>query len=88
MTEDKNFKRLVRARMAETGESYTQARQALSAPPPPRGAGPALPREARILVTGHRGLVGSALVRRLHAGATPRSSRPPATSSTCGTRRP
>jgi GDP-L-fucose synthase len=67
VTEDRNFKRLVRARMAETGESYTQARQALSAPQPPGGAGPSLPREARILVTGHRGLVGSALVRRLHA---------------------
>ena len=70
MTDDKNFKRLVRARMAEAGESYTEARDAL------RGGAAArdgevepdpLPRDARIFVTGHRGLVGSALVRRLQA---------------------
>lgn len=29
MTVDKNFKRLVRARMAKTGEGYTSARQAI-----------------------------------------------------------
>ena len=29
MTDDKNFKRLVRARMAEAGESYTEAMDAL-----------------------------------------------------------
>ena len=29
VTDDKNFKRLVRARMAEAGESYTEARGAL-----------------------------------------------------------
>jgi GDP-L-fucose synthase len=69
VTDDKNFKRLVRARMAEAGESYTEARDAL------RGAAARdgevepdpLPRDARIFVTGHRGLVGSALVRRLQA---------------------
>jgi len=70
VTDDKNFKRLVRARMAEAGESYTEARDAL------RGGAAArdgevepdpLPRDARIFVTGHRGLVGSALVRRLQA---------------------
>ncbi len=78
MTDDKNFKRLVRARMAETGESYTQARDDLlttSAPGQdkrsPRESDGAsdsvLPRDARIFVTGHRGLVGSALLRRLQA---------------------
>ena len=36
MTDDKNFKRLVRARMAETGEAHTEARDALD-----RGATPA-----------------------------------------------
>jgi GDP-L-fucose synthase len=70
VTDDKNFKRLVRARMAEAGESYTEARDAL------RGGAAArhgevepdpLPRDARIFVTGHRGLVGSSLVRRLQA---------------------
>jgi GDP-L-fucose synthase len=66
VTDDKDFKRLVRARMAETGLSYTQARVALL--PGPAGAGGGgLPRDARIFVTGHRGLVGSALVRRLEA---------------------
>jgi GDP-L-fucose synthase len=77
VTDDKNFKRLIRARLAETGQSYTQAREALlaSASPGPdtperlTEASPKgrLPRDARIFVTGHRGLVGSALVRRLHA---------------------
>jgi len=73
MTDDKNFKRLVRARMAETGHSYTKARDDLLSS---RGmampkdvdnvsAAVALPRDARIFVTGHRGLVGSALLRRL-----------------------
>jgi len=66
VTDDKDFKRLVRARMAETGLSYTQARAALSAGTPAGGGG-GLPRDARIFVTGHRGLVGSALVRRLEA---------------------
>jgi GDP-L-fucose synthase len=66
MTDDKDFKRLVRARMAETGLSYTQARATLS-PGRPGGGGGGLPRDARIFVTGHRGLVGSALVRRLEA---------------------
>jgi hypothetical protein len=66
VTDDKDFKRLVRARMAETGLSYTQAHAALS---PQRAGtdGGGLPRDARIFVTGHRGLVGSALVRRLEA---------------------
>jgi GDP-L-fucose synthase len=72
VTDGKNFKRLVRARMAETGQSYTQAREALLAdgsPSPRDDTTPddALPSDARIFVTGHRGLVGSALVRRLHA---------------------
>ncbi|HEY7073643.1 MAG TPA: GDP-L-fucose synthase [Acidimicrobiales bacterium] len=69
MTDDKNFKRLVRARMAETGEAYTEARDALDRGEPAAGNGTAglLPRDARIFVTGHRGLVGSALVRRLQA---------------------
>lgn len=38
MTEDRDFKRLVRARMAETGEQYTQAREALRPSRP--GPGP------------------------------------------------
>jgi GDP-L-fucose synthase len=67
MTVDKDFKRLVRARMAETGETYTEARAGLMA-----GAGgavppTALPADARIFVSGHAGLVGSALLRRLRA---------------------
>jgi GDP-L-fucose synthase len=73
VTDDKNFKRLVRARMAETGEAYTEARDALDRGETPAGNGSGdsqadpLPRDARIFVTGHRGLVGSALVRRLQA---------------------
>jgi GDP-L-fucose synthase len=77
VTDDKNFKRLVRARMAETGQSYTRARDALLATASAHGKtadtpgvtspGAELPRDARIFVTGHRGLVGSALVRRLQA---------------------
>lgn len=39
MTEHKSFKRLVRARMAKTGESYTAARQKLLAGEEPKGAG-------------------------------------------------
>ena len=40
MTEHKSFKRLVRARMAKTGESYTAARaMLLRAEPSPNGAG-------------------------------------------------
>lgn len=78
MTDDKNFKRLVRARMAETGQSYTQARDAVLASAS-RGRDTTtdrlsessseggLPRDARVFVTGHRGLVGSAIVRRLQA---------------------
>jgi hypothetical protein len=43
MTEQKSFKRLVRARMEKTGESYTAARAALLAAQEPKGAdGPAL----------------------------------------------
>jgi nucleoside-diphosphate-sugar epimerase len=70
VTDDKDFKRLVRARMAETGQSYTQARAALRAADadPSRSSDErSLPRDARIFVTGHRGLVGSALLRRLQA---------------------
>jgi GDP-L-fucose synthase len=71
MTDDKNFKRLVRARMAETGQRYTEARDdllaaELRARDAPSTA-PAMPLDARIFVAGHRGLVGSALVRRLLA---------------------
>jgi GDP-L-fucose synthase len=71
MTDDKNFKRLVRARMAETGQSYTQARDDLAGTAPEErpldstSSKGQVPRDARIFVTGHRGLVGSALVRRL-----------------------
>jgi hypothetical protein len=69
VTDDKNFKRLVRARMAETGQFYTRARDALLAAASAHGntadtpgvtsPGAELPRDARIFVTGHRGLVGS-----------------------------
>lgn len=69
MTDDKNFKRLVRARMAVTGQTYTQAREDLETSGQDEivATAPAMPRDARILVTGHRGLVGSALVRLLEA---------------------
>jgi len=40
MTEHKSFKRLVRARMAKTGESYTAARARLLRAEPSNGAGP------------------------------------------------
>ncbi|MFJ3162023.1 GDP-L-fucose synthase family protein [Streptomyces kanasensis] len=36
-------------------------------PPPPSPSSPYLPRQARIFVAGHRGLVGSAVVRKLTA---------------------
>jgi hypothetical protein len=39
MTEHKSFKRLVRLRMAKTGESYTAARTMLLRAEPPNGAG-------------------------------------------------
>ena len=67
MTDDKNFKRLVNARMAETGQSYTSARDALlatvapggdMASSTPRAVARQVARDART-VTGHRGLVGS-----------------------------
>ena len=38
MTTDRDFKRVVRARMAQTGETYTAARAALEETPPPRKA--------------------------------------------------
>jgi hypothetical protein len=38
MTRDSDFKRVVRARMARTGESYTAARAAVEASARPRGA--------------------------------------------------
>src|SRR4051794_1763417 len=68
VTTDKDFKRLVRSRMAETNETYTEARSVLLA----EGQGPvapplAMPKDARIFVSGHAGLVGSALLRRLEA---------------------
>ena len=45
MTEQRSFKRLVRARMAKTGESYTAARAKLLRAEPPNGtdANPAAP---------------------------------------------
>jgi hypothetical protein len=42
MTRQKSFKRLVRARMAKTGESYTAARAVLLAAEEPEAEGPAL----------------------------------------------
>ena len=46
MTDDKNFKRLVRARMAEAGESYTEARDALGVGRRPGRRGRARPAAA------------------------------------------
>lgn len=40
MTQDKNFKRAVRERMERTGESYTAARRAMLAQPPPARPAP------------------------------------------------
>lgn len=45
MTKDNDFKQVVRARMAETGESYTAARAALAASPAPRETAYAASRE-------------------------------------------
>ena len=50
---------------------------------------PTVPRTHRIFVAGHRGLVGSAVVRRLErARLHEHAHRRAATSSTCATRRP
>jgi hypothetical protein len=88
MTQDKNFKRLVRERMAATGESYTAARAALArSNAVSRGTHP-LRRDARIFVTGHRGLVGSALLGGCVRKASPTCSPPAATSSTSATKQP
>jgi GDP-L-fucose synthase len=81
MTKDKDFKTIVRQRMAATGQSYTAARADLvpdngngNEPdrPDPAASQPAevesrIPRNARIFVSGHQGLVGGALVRKLKA---------------------
>ncbi len=82
MTKDKDLKKLIRSRMVESNEPYTAARaQMLSSGGHSRGgraAGPvdvddensstaSLPLDARIFVSGHRGLVGSALIRKLRA---------------------
>jgi GDP-L-fucose synthase len=72
MTRDKELKRRVRARAAETGETYTQARAALLEHRLD-SVGTALgirridgvPLDAPIFVSGHRGLVGSALMGAL-----------------------
>jgi hypothetical protein len=45
MTADHNFKRQVRARMAETGESYMQARRVLEVRRQQRGHGEPLSEE-------------------------------------------
>jgi GDP-L-fucose synthase len=63
MTKDKDFKAAVRQRMAKTGQTYTAARADLEARP----ADTPLPKDARIFVTGHNGLVGGALLRKLQA---------------------
>lgn len=74
MTRDNDFKQLVRERMATTGETYTVARAVLASAsgrdqitPLPAAASEAMPLDARIFVSGHAGLVGSALLRRLRA---------------------
>ena len=75
MTKDKDFKRAVRATMADTGLSYTAARSRLVAELAPMiltqaddlGYVPRLARDARIFLSGHSGLVGSAVMRRLTA---------------------
>ena len=58
MTEHKSFKRLVRARMAKTGESYTAARASLLRAEPSNGAG------APTLKTSPAGLPGARLSKR------------------------
>jgi hypothetical protein len=40
VTRDQDFKQIVRARMAQTGETYTAARAAIEQQPPPRVATP------------------------------------------------
>ena len=70
MTKNKDFKAAVRQRMATTGQSYTAARADLAAHPVAPSTAPAtgrIPTDARIFVTGHGGLVGGALLRKLQA---------------------
>ena len=73
MTKDKDFKAAVRQHMADTGLSYTAARAELEATDPGEQGNPVdlpdptLPKDARIFVTGHTGLVGGALLRKLQA---------------------
>jgi GDP-L-fucose synthase len=66
VTRNSDFKAAVRARMAETGQTYTAARAELEATPVSRPER-RLPADARIFVSGHGGLVGSALMRKLEA---------------------
>jgi hypothetical protein len=44
VTRDRDFKQIVRARMAQTGETYTAARAAIEPQAPPRVATPSEPR--------------------------------------------
>lgn len=81
MTRDKDFKTIVRERMAATGQPYTVTRAELADAQRPAGeaavpkaTAPAaqpvaaetrIPRDARVFVSGHQGLVGGALLRKL-----------------------
>ena len=73
MTRNRDFKTAVRAHMARTGQSYTAARADLEATPTailsPAGRATVdrIPIDAPIFVSGHGGLVGSALLRKLEA---------------------
>jgi GDP-L-fucose synthase len=72
VTKDKDFKNAVRQHMAATGLCYTAARAALERTAGRRtddgsSAGGGIPTDARIFVTGHGGLVGGALLRKLEA---------------------
>lgn len=70
MTKNKDFKTAVRQRMAATGQTYTAARADLEASAPATNPGPLVgtpPLDARIFVSGHTGLVGGALLRKLRA---------------------
>ena len=63
MTRNKDFKTAVRQRMTETGQPYTAARADLEA----TSARDRMPKDARIFVSGHNGLVGGALLRKLRS---------------------
>jgi len=86
MTRQKSFKRLVRARMAETGESSTTARAMLLAAREPEQAS-AEPMPATWVVEGRRGVL-SALPRQRAGQCASREVWPPDPRSGGSMRRP